>query len=121
MHPCRIRVVLADPQHISVTEYFGGRAQSQILEEGFLARANHSVFGVVQNVGENSAARYTQMKGSLENLYPQLPNLDRETVIARLGRLRTPREGAANQPLAAPSSIILYLAFISSEAASAQQ
>ena len=76
-------VMLADPQHISVTEYFGGKAQSQILEEGFLARANHSTFGVVQNVGENSAARYTQMKGSLENLYPQLPNLDRETVIAR--------------------------------------
>ena len=76
-------VMLADSQHISVTEYFGGKAQSQILEEGFLTRANHSVFGVVQNVGENSAARYTQMKGFLEDLYPQLPDLDREAVIVR--------------------------------------
>ena len=76
-------VMLANPRHLSVTEYFGGEARSEMLEEGFLARANHSVLGVVDNVAENSVARYARMTGFLEDLYPQLPDLDRETVIAR--------------------------------------
>ena len=76
-------VMLADARHISVTEYFGGKTRSQISEAGFLARANHSVFGVVENVAENSVARYARMAGFLEDLYPQLSDLDRETGIAR--------------------------------------
>jgi hypothetical protein len=54
-------VILADDRHLSVTEYFGGKVRSEILEAGFLARANHSVLGVLDNRGENSTARYERI------------------------------------------------------------
>ena len=76
-------VMLADGDRISVTEYFGGEARSEIQEEGFLARANHSRLGVVKNGTENSLMRYETMAGFLEELHSQLAELDREEIIAR--------------------------------------
>tara|TARA_B100001123_G_scaffold425390_1_gene538177 strand:- start:3984 stop:4292 length:309 start_codon:yes stop_codon:yes gene_type:complete len=45
-HPAMLggNVMLGDSRSISVTEYCGGNAQSEILEEGVVIRANHSVF-----------------------------------------------------------------------------
>ena len=76
-------VMLADAQRISVTEYFDGRARSEIVEQGYLARANHSVFGLVDNAGENSILRYERMVEFLQQLYAWFPTLDRDDVVER--------------------------------------
>jgi len=76
-------VMLGDANRISVTEYFGGKAQSEIVEEGFVARANHSIFGLIDNAGENSVRRYERMTEFLQNLWAWFPTLDQEDVIDR--------------------------------------
>ncbi len=76
-------VMLADAERISVTEYFGGQAQSEMVEEGFLARANHSVFGLVDNEGENSVLRYERMMEFLQELWAWFPTLDQDDVVTR--------------------------------------
>ncbi len=84
-------VMLADANQISVTEYFGGKTKSEILHQGYLVRANHSVFGLIDNRRGNSGTRYEAMAAFVADLYPRLPDLDRETVIERCkNRLRTP-------------------------------
>ena len=84
-------VMLADGGHISVTEYFGGKAQSEVLTEGYRVRANHSVFGLIDNCKGNSPVRFSKMESFVASLYPQLPDLDEETIIERCrDRLRTP-------------------------------
>ena len=84
-------VMLADESHISVTEYFGGNAQSKIKTEGILLRANHSVFGLIDNHGENSGSRYNQMQTFLNPTYPQIKDLGRAEIIDRCkDLLRTP-------------------------------
>ena len=84
-------VMLASEDHISVTEYFGGSAKSELLETGYFIRANHSMFGLIDNQTENSLTRYAAMRTFVEELYPQLPDLDRHTIIERCkDRLRTP-------------------------------
>lgn len=76
-------VILADECHIAVVEYFAGKTQSEILEEGYIARANHSIFGLVENCGEHSRLRYCRMEGFLADLYPKLPELSREEIVER--------------------------------------
>ena len=84
-------VMLADGNHISVTEYFGGRAQSEILKEGFRVRANHSVFRLIDNCRGNSPIRFSEMESFVANLHPQLPDLDDEAIMERCKeRLRKP-------------------------------
>jgi len=76
-------VLLADEDRISVTEYFGGNARSEIREKGFLLRANHSVFGLIDNRGESSLSRYDQMAAFLSDRCQRLADLDREDIIAQ--------------------------------------
>ena len=80
-------VMLADADRISVTEYLGGKAQSGSVEEGYLARANHSVFGLVDNASEGSVVRYERMVEFLQELYAWFPTLDRDDVVERCRRL----------------------------------
>ena len=56
---------------------------SEIVEDGFLARANHSVLGVVDNETQDSVRRYERMVDFLQELYTWLPTLDGEDVLAR--------------------------------------
>lgn len=51
------------------------------------ARANHSVFGTVDNVTGNSVARYDRMVGFLQELYAWLPVLDADDVVERCRRV----------------------------------
>ena len=76
-------VMLGDAQRISATEYFGGLVETEVLEEGFLARANHSLLGVVDNATEDSVRRYERMVDFLQGLFAWLPTLDGEDVVAR--------------------------------------
>jgi len=76
-------VMLGDRQQIAVLEYFGGQVKSEVVENGFLARANHSVLGVVDNGNEDSARRYERMVDFLQDLYAWLPTLDGDDVLTR--------------------------------------
>ena len=76
-------VMLGDCEQIAVTEYFGGAARTEIVADGILARANHSVLGVVENATESSIRRYERMVGFLQEFYTWLPTLDGEDAIAR--------------------------------------
>ena len=76
-------VMLGDRERIAVLEYFGGEVKSEVVENGFLARANHSVLGVVDNDSEDSVRRYERMVDFLQDLYAWLPTLDGEDVLAR--------------------------------------
>ena len=42
-------------EQIAMTEYFDGAARSDVVADVFLARANHSELGVVENATESSA------------------------------------------------------------------
>ncbi len=75
--------MLGDRERISVTEYFGGEVRSEVLQEGFLARANHSCLGVLDNETEESRRRYERMVEFLQELYAWMPTLDGEDLIAR--------------------------------------
>ena len=76
-------VMLGDRERIAVLEYFGGEVKSEVVENGFLARANHLVLGVVDNDSEDSVRRYERMVDFLQDLYAWLPTLDGEDVLAR--------------------------------------
>ncbi len=92
-HPAMLggNVMLGDSRSISVTEYFGGNAQSRILEEGVLIRANHSVFGLAEKKSEDSENRYDEMAEFSKALYDELDNLDLGDAIGKAkARLRTP-------------------------------
>lgn len=92
-HPTMLggNVMLGDANRISVTEYLGGEVQSEILDEGVLVRANHSVFGLVDNRREDSEERYREMLSFADGLYEELAQMDLETCIDRCrNRLRTP-------------------------------
>ena len=80
-------VMLADTERISVTEYFGGGVHSEIVENGFRARANHSLFGLVDNATEDSERRYERMVEFLQELYAWFPTLDDEDVLQRCKRV----------------------------------
>ena len=83
-------VMLADGNRISVTEYFGGTARSEILEDGYLVRANHSVFGLIENEGKNSLTRWEAMTAFAKDIYGELPHLsDGEILESCKARLRT--------------------------------
>jgi hypothetical protein len=83
-------VMLADRSRISITEYFNGRSHSEILKEGFLSRANHSIFGLIDNEVENSLTRHGVMTTFADNLYQELPALSDEEIVSRCQkRLRT--------------------------------
>ena len=84
-------VMLADAGQISVTEYIGGRSKSEVLTEGYLVRANHSMFGLIDNQRGNSPRRYAEMDAFVGALFADLGDLDREAIIRRCrDRLRTP-------------------------------
>jgi len=76
-------VMLGDRERIAVVEYFAGQVLSEIVEDGFLARANHSALGVVDNETQDSVRRYERMVDFLQELYTWLPTLDGEDVLAR--------------------------------------
>ena len=86
-------VMLADDNHISITEYFNGTSQSDILEEGFLVRTNHSVFGLIDNQSENSLTRFGEMTSFVETLYQELQDLSDEEI------LRSCREHLRTDPI----------------------
>ena len=48
-------VMIGYREQIAVTEYFDGAARSDVVADVFLARANHSELGVVENATESSA------------------------------------------------------------------
>lgn len=78
-------VMLADSGHLSVTEYFNGVVKSETTTEGWLARANHSVFGIVDNMDVaakyRSGPRCDRMIAFLRDLFPEVPQMDRESII----------------------------------------
>ena len=59
------------------------RAQTEVAEAGFLARANHSVFGLIDNAGVDSVRRYEHMSAFLGDLWNEFADLDAEEVLAR--------------------------------------
>lgn len=84
-------VMLGDGKRISVTEYFGGRFRSECTDDGTFVRANHSVFGLIDNVREGSLRRHEAMAGFVEATCARLEDLNTEAVIARCReRLREP-------------------------------
>ncbi|NKB70010.1 MAG: hypothetical protein GKR89_23290 [Candidatus Latescibacteria bacterium] len=76
-------VMLADLERIAVSEYFNGQVQSEVLEKGFLARANHSILGVVDNETEDSVRRYERMVNFLQELFAWFPALDGDDIVER--------------------------------------
>ena len=84
-------VVLADRDHISVTEYLGGRVQSTVVEDGCLVRANHSILGLPARCNRSSLERHAAMTSFVDDIFPRLGDLDRDEVVNRCRRqLRTP-------------------------------
>jgi hypothetical protein len=81
-------VILADSSQIAVVEYFEGRTEFEVIEEGYLARANHSIFGIVDNASENSKNRYESMISFLKNLFQDFPS-EREMIEKCKKRLRS--------------------------------
>ncbi len=80
-------VLLADKRHIGVVEYFAGKVKAEVMEEGYIARANHSIFGLVKNYGERSGKRYEMMRGFLEGLYGDLDIITNEEVVQKCKKL----------------------------------
>jgi len=76
-------VMLAGGDHLWVGEYLGGKIRSRMLEEGFIARANHFLFGLDDNATEDSVARHTRMQQFLKELFDDLPNLGLDEVVSR--------------------------------------
>lgn len=74
--------LLADKRRIAVVEHFGRKARSKSTTEGFFFRANHSVFGVVDNAyaDDDSVARHQVMNDFLKKLYKDMPRLNREDI-----------------------------------------
>lgn len=84
-------VLLGGRDGICVIEYSGGRCQSQTEKEGFLARANHSVFGLIDNARGGSQERYEAMAAFTEETFSGLGDLETEAVMGRCrDRLREP-------------------------------
>lgn len=92
-HPEMIggNVILGDVESIAVMEYLRGRTRSKIIQEGFLARANHSIFGLrdndFDNFDVNTRNRGEEMLQFLESLFLRMPFLDREGIVRRCKRL----------------------------------
>lgn len=80
-------VLLADEKHIGVVEYFGGKVKTEVKEEGYIARANHSIFGLVKNYRERSGKRYEMMRSFLDELYRDLDATMNEEVVRRCKKL----------------------------------
>ena len=77
-------VMLADANTLSISEYFGGRVHSEIIEhKGYLVRANHSLFGLLDNATDDSVRRHERMTEFLQELYAWAPVLDREDILNR--------------------------------------
>ena len=84
-------VILGDSEKISVTEYFEGSAKSEVVEDGVLVRANHSVFGLIDNRVDQSEERFEEMTAFADGLYGDLDEVDNEAAFDRCKeRLRTP-------------------------------
>jgi hypothetical protein len=84
-------VILADCGCLSVTEHLGEKHRTEIVTEGSIARANHSVFGLVNNEYESSQRRYSQMVAFLEGIEDKMARIGTPRLID-LGKrlLRTP-------------------------------
>ena len=80
-------VMLADAQRISVSEYFAGQVQTEVVEKGFLARANHSLLGLVDNQTESSVRRYERMVDFLQDLFAWFPALDGDDIMERCRKI----------------------------------
>lgn len=82
---------LADGDHISVTEFLGGLVHSTVLEDGSLVRANHSILGLPAKCNKSSLERHAAMASFVDDIFPQLDDLDRDEVVKRCRQqLRTP-------------------------------
>lgn len=75
--------LFADKRKIAIAEHFLGRIRREVKEEGYIARANHSVLGVVNNFNEGSGRRYRAMESFLKVLYEELDGLSDEEVLER--------------------------------------
>jgi hypothetical protein len=91
-------LMLADAECISITEYIGGRSRSKTKSDGYLARANHSVFGLVENEGEGTLERYRAMNRFLGEIYDEIAELDNDGAIARL------RKALQEHPVLTPNT-----------------
>jgi hypothetical protein len=76
-------LMMADENNVSITEYIDGKSRSEVVSEGYVARANHSVFGMSDNAENGSIARYTEMNGFLRDICSEIPDMNCDEVIAR--------------------------------------
>ena len=74
-------VILGDGHEISVSEYSAGRAMSQTVSDGYLARANHSEFGLLDNATEGSQMRRAKMLEFLRTLHPRIDGLQTDEIL----------------------------------------
>jgi len=76
-------LMMADGESVSITEYIDGKCKSEIISEGFVTRANHSIFGLLDNANDRSIARHEEMDRFVRGLYSDIPDLDCGEIIAR--------------------------------------
>jgi hypothetical protein len=81
-------VILADYSKIAIVEYFEGKTEADIIAESYLARANHSVFGLVDNASENSTKRHESMSSFLQHLFLDAFPSEAEIIQRCKNRLR---------------------------------
>lgn len=86
-------IIFGDTSNIAVMEYLKRKTKFEILANGFLARANQSVFGLRNdwdNYELSSVERYEKMESFLKRLFRELPDLNCEEIIDRCKKvLRT--------------------------------
>jgi len=73
---------MADRKIITIMEYNDGKSRSEEVSDGYLARANHSIFGLMDNAQEGSIVRYEEMDKFVGGLHSEIEDLDNEEVIA---------------------------------------
>jgi hypothetical protein len=84
-------LMMADGESISIMEYLDGKSLYETVSDGHLARANHSIFGLMDNAQENSIARFEEMYRFVGGLHSEIEDLDNEEVISRCREvLRSP-------------------------------
>jgi hypothetical protein len=76
-------LMMADEESISVMEYIDGKSRSEVVSDGYLARANHSIFGLMDNAQEGSIARYEEMDKFVRGLHSEIVDLECEEIISR--------------------------------------
>ena len=69
-------LIMGDRSRICVMEYLAGDCLTKSTKDGFLARANHSIFGLTENANQFSRLRYDRMLAFLASLHEVMDEME---------------------------------------------